>query len=211
MAEQAWADRGRAMADEAAVTASWTIKAVPVDVRKRAVACAAKQGQTMAEWLARAVATQANLEAGDRILPPLVPGLDAAPRHLPPGDRFAMPAESLPAPREHPAAAAAPVVGGMAELAELMRVTVEVGRAGGVAVPKTVARQAFALVGEQLRAARGLPLRPRRTLACASARRLPGGQTAPRNGQTVVTPQGVPSHDGEVASSASPRLRHTAQ
>ena len=33
--------------------ASWTIKSVPVETRKLAVACAAKQGQTMAEWLAR--------------------------------------------------------------------------------------------------------------------------------------------------------------
>ena len=42
--------------------ASWTIKSVPVETRKLAVACAAKQGQTMAEWLAKAVRTQANLE-----------------------------------------------------------------------------------------------------------------------------------------------------
>ncbi len=50
--------------------ASWTIKSVPVETRKLAVACAARQGVTMSEWLARAVRNQANLEAGDRILPP---------------------------------------------------------------------------------------------------------------------------------------------
>ena len=50
--------------------ASWTIKSVPVETRKLAVACAAKQGQTMAEWLAKAVRTQANLEEGERVLPP---------------------------------------------------------------------------------------------------------------------------------------------
>jgi hypothetical protein len=51
----------------------WGIKSMPVEARKQATACAAKQGQTMAEWLVRAIGNQANLEAGERILPPLVP------------------------------------------------------------------------------------------------------------------------------------------
>ena len=171
----------------------WTIKAVPASVRKRAVACATKQDQSMAEWITGAVNTRANLEAGERILPPLVPG------------RLA---EHPSALRETSAAAPAPVAGGMTELAELLRTAVEVGRAGGVPVPKGVARQAFTLVHERLRAARGLPLRPRRTSACAGARRLPNGQTQPRNGQTVapdgvlthVAPDGAQSRDGKEAA-----------
>ena len=51
--------------------ASWTIKSVPVEARKLAVACATKQGETMAEWLARAVRNQSKIEAGERVLPPV--------------------------------------------------------------------------------------------------------------------------------------------
>jgi hypothetical protein len=115
------------------------IKGVRTSVRRRALACAAKQDQTMGEWITRAIATQENLEAGERILPPLVPGQDQD-------------ADTRPA---LPTAAAS--VEAVMALSELIRTAVEVGRAGGLPVPKTVARQTYALLGEQLRAARGLP------------------------------------------------------
>jgi hypothetical protein len=124
--------------------ASWTIKSVPVDVRKLAVACAAKQDQTMAEWLERAVRNQANLEAGERILPP------------------ASRAASLPAVLPLGAAVVdAPDIG---ELADLMQAAQALAAAADVPMPKAMARHALALVTAQLRAARGLPAKqPRRT------------------------------------------------
>ena len=56
------------MADEAnedADKASWTIKSVPVETRKLAVACASRAGETMAEWLVKAVRNQADIEAAN--------------------------------------------------------------------------------------------------------------------------------------------------
>lgn len=136
------------MAEDDDAKAPWMIKGVRASVRRRALACATKQDQTMGEWITRAIATQENLEAGERILPPLLPGKDA---------------DTCPAP---PAATAS--VEAVMALSELIRTAVEVGRAGGLPVPKTVARQTYTLVNEQLRAARGLPpkrrgLPPRRT------------------------------------------------
>jgi len=100
--------------------ASWTIKSVPVETRKLAVACAANQGQTMAEWLAKAVRTQANLEAGERVLPP-------APR---PGDALA-------------AWAPVPSIIGLGGLADLMQAAREIAEAGRGADPKATARHAL--------------------------------------------------------------------
>jgi hypothetical protein len=42
--------------------AHWQIKSVPVEIRKLAAACAARRGETMAVWVARAVRIQAMLE-----------------------------------------------------------------------------------------------------------------------------------------------------
>lgn len=115
--------------------ASWTVKSVSVETRKLAVACAAKQGQTMAEWLARAVRNQANLEAGERVMPPAArrAGVDLV--HVP-GPALAM---------------------DLGELADLMQATQAVAEAAGVPIAKATARHALALVTAQLRAARGLP------------------------------------------------------
>jgi len=144
--------------------ASWTIKSVPVETRKLAVACAAKQGQTMAEWLAKAVRTQANLEAGERVLPP-------APR---PGDALA-------------AWAPVPSVIGLGGLADLMQAAREIAEAAGVPIPKATARHALALTTAQLRAARGLPpkqTRPRNGQTIDDEGEFAHRQTAPENGQT---------------------------
>ena len=50
--------------------APWTIKAVPVHVREKAVRYARMDGLTVAEWLARAVETEANRQDGNQIIPP---------------------------------------------------------------------------------------------------------------------------------------------
>ena len=130
------------MADEAnedADKASWTIKSVPVETRKLAVACASRAGETMAEWLVKAVRNQANLEAGERVLPP---ARSAA--SLP-----ARPAYALPPPD-------------LGELAGLMDAARTIAAAADVPIPKATARHALALMQAQLRAARGLPPLARR-------------------------------------------------
>jgi hypothetical protein len=132
------------MADEESDKAAWTIKSVPIETRKLAVACATKQGDTMAAWLVKAVRNQANLEAGERVLPP--------------ANQVNLPAVRLPALTD-PA-----VTVDMGELAELMQAAQAVAQAAGVPIPKATARHAIALTTAQLRAARGLPpKRPRQT------------------------------------------------
>jgi len=58
------------MADDIPTAAPWTIKAVPVHVREKAVRYARMDGVTVAEWLARAVETEANRQDGNQIIPP---------------------------------------------------------------------------------------------------------------------------------------------
>jgi hypothetical protein len=131
-------------AEPEAERASWTIKSVPVETRKLAIACASRQGQTMAEWLTRAVRNQAHLEAGERVLPP-------APR----------PAGALTVPGAPWAPVAVPELGALADLMQAARAIAE---AAGVPIPKATARHALALTTAQLRAARGLPPKtPRQT------------------------------------------------
>lgn len=50
--------------------APFTIKSFPVATRQRAVRAAAKRGEAMGEWMARAAENQADLEAGDTVFPP---------------------------------------------------------------------------------------------------------------------------------------------
>lgn len=156
--------------------ASWTVKSVPVETRKLAVACATKQGETMAEWLGRAVRNQANLEAGERILPPL-------PRQT----------ASLPVPV---LGSAGPV--DLEVLADLMQAAQAVAAAADVAIPKATARHALALVTAQLRAARGLPPKTRRQTSPENGQTIEAQgtglpetterQTKPQNGQTIERP-----------------------
>ncbi len=119
--------------------AAWTIKSVPVETRKLAIASAAKAGLSMGEWVVAAVRNQANLESGERILPP-------SSSH----------SRNIPAP-----AASGPPVD-MLALAELMRATQSFAQGAGVPIPKATARHAVAWTTTALRAARGLPaLAPR--------------------------------------------------
>ncbi|MDA8249432.1 MAG: hypothetical protein M0Z28_09645 [Rhodospirillales bacterium] len=50
--------------------ANWTIKAVDVPTRKTAVDCAGRAGLSVAQWLERAVRTQANVDEGNAVIPP---------------------------------------------------------------------------------------------------------------------------------------------
>ena len=58
------------MADQPEPAAPWTVKAVPVRVREKAVRYAKMDGVTMAEWLGRAVDTEANRQDGNQVIPP---------------------------------------------------------------------------------------------------------------------------------------------
>lgn len=123
------------MANDDADKAPWTIKSVDVGVRKMAVKCALHRGETMAEWLARAVRAQANVEAGDQVIPPSQPD--------------SPPMVGLNGQSRHPL--------GMTDLAETMRAAAMMAEASGVPAPKTAARHAFAILTATLREARGLP------------------------------------------------------
>lgn len=116
-----------------AQTAHVTVKNMPVSAWNRANAARARSGETMAEWLARAVNQLADRESGERLI---LPGQPEQPG-----------AANLPAPL-----AITP-----AEIEGLMRAAVEVSRAAEIPVPKVAARHFFALLTLAGRAARGLP------------------------------------------------------
>ena len=73
MAESRRETKGQTMADTTGQTAPWTVKAMPVHIREKAVKYARMDGVTVAEWLTRAVETQANRQDGNQIIPPGVP------------------------------------------------------------------------------------------------------------------------------------------
>lgn len=110
--------------------AAWTIKSMPVEERKLAVACAARAGLNMAEWMVRAVRNQARIDAGDQVLPP-----------------------GTPAPR--PAAARSPAP--LGDLVAVVQALGAIAESSGVPVPRGLARSSYAAVREQLRGIRGLP------------------------------------------------------
>jgi hypothetical protein len=56
--------------DDEADRAPWTIKAVPVGTRQSAVRAAAKRGETMGEWITRAVENQIAREENQVVIPP---------------------------------------------------------------------------------------------------------------------------------------------
>jgi hypothetical protein len=147
-------DQGNQDSDKAA----WTIKAVPVETRKLAVACATKTGEHMAQWIERAVRNQAQLEAGDRVLPPLTA----------PARGRALAVANGPAPLVPPL--------DLAGLSDLLTATQAMAAAAGVPIPGATAKHALALVRDQLRTARGLPVSPRK-------------QTRAENGQTISLEQ----------------------
>ena len=111
--------------------APWTIKGVSVETRRLAVARAAKRGQTMGQWLDAAVRNQSALEDGDLVITP----------------------DSRQEPRHGSQKAVEP----MTALAHVLEAAHHAQQASGVPLPKAIARHAYALIGANLRAARGLP------------------------------------------------------
>jgi len=121
------------MADEDHAS-PWTIKAVPVAVREQAVRYARMDGCTMAEWLTRAVATQAQKQDGNQVI---LPG---------------KPRETTPLP--------APTI----ELGEasVALQAMAAAAAAGLPVSKAAVRDTVSLIREQVRVGRGLPARQTR-------------------------------------------------
>ena len=139
--------------------AAWTIKSVPVETRKLAVACAAKTGEPMAVWIDRAVRNQANLEAGTRVIPPMTIPVTGQGRAVAVGKGMAIAASPIPNLD-------------MAGLSGLLTAVQAMAAASGTPIPRATTKHALALVRDQLRAARGLPGLPPRT-------------PKPKSGQTV--------------------------
>lgn len=159
------------MSDEAPAKAPMHIKSVPVATRRLMLGLATKQGQTLAEWLAQTVDLAARMQAGERVLPPLVPGQPGRPGQTL-GQTLGQAFGQTPG---QPGTTAPAVVNarGFAELAVALRAARELADAAGVPVPRSLARHALALLAAQLREARGLP--PRRA-----------GKTLPQIGQTCA-------------------------
>lgn len=100
----------------------------------------------MAEWLDRAVRNQAERDKGNQVIPPGQTGQSVA--------RFA-PVQPLDEMGKPPM--------DLAGLADALRAVATVAGAADMPVPKSLAREASALLRQQIRAARGLPGKPGQT------------------------------------------------
>jgi hypothetical protein len=125
---------------------NWTIKNFPVAVRKDALEGANRQNENAATWLARAVENQANMERGAVVFPP---GQPVKPTANPDDD-----AERL-ADRDHRLVHRGQL--NYEGLAQAMQAAVAGCAAAGIDMPKPLARAFVALIGSEVRAARGLP------------------------------------------------------
>ncbi|WP_428485954.1 hypothetical protein [Rhodopila sp.] len=117
------------MADQA----PWTIKAVPIETRQKALKAAHAQDQTMAQWLTDAVDRLADQQAANLVIPPGKP--EAKPAVTPDID--------------------------LADFAAAVNAAVGATLAAGGKPPKALGRDAAAMIRQYARAARGLP--PQRT------------------------------------------------
>lgn len=126
------------MTDEENPVAAWTIKRMPVAVRRRATEGAERLDENVAEWVTRAVNRQADLEMANAVFPPGKPEANPAPGPAPP----------------------APVLD-LHGLGIAVDAVLRAHAAAGAAVPRSVGREARAALAHHLRAARGLP--PRQT------------------------------------------------
>ncbi len=117
---------------------NWTIKGFPAEVRKQAAEAAAKRGESMGVWAARAMTAQINLERGDRVE---MPSDKPRPEGLT-GDNSA---GSTANPLD------------LAVLAAAMQAAAAVAVASGKPVPRDSRSQYNGAVVSYLRAARGLP------------------------------------------------------
>ena len=131
---------------------NWTIKGVPRETRKLALVGARKRGDNVARWLVSAVRNQAALDAGNQVI----------------------------APSERPPVAAgpAPRVQAMEELGQVMQTAAMAAQASGVPMPKALARHAYRLMTENLRAARGLQPAARKVIDVDLPRALDSADNA---------------------------------
>jgi hypothetical protein len=143
-----------------ASVANWTIKNMSVEVRLEAIACAARAGLSVAQWLAHAVRTQAQLEAG-----PVAPSIAAVPRRGP----VVVAAE--------PASDAPP----LSHMSKLLRETRASFQAAGAPLPVAIAAAAAALSLTMLREAK----QSSRARSRAAKPPKTEGPTEIGNGQTL--------------------------
>lgn len=115
--------------------APFMVKAMPIAARKAARAAASRAGLTMGPWIANAVYTQSQLEAGNAVMPPANPTRSESP-------------------------IAAPTLS-VADLHDLALAAAAVAQASGRPMPQRTAGRFYRLVDDKLRAATGLP--PRQT------------------------------------------------
>jgi len=113
-------------------TAAPWIKAVPVPVREKAVRYARMDDCTMAEWLAKAVETQANQQDENRVIPPGKPDERSVARSV--------------------------ALGGAAGVLQALATAA----AAGLPVSKAATRETVALIRDHIRVGRGLPPRQTR-------------------------------------------------
>ena len=118
------------------------VKSVSAKSWERAKVAANKQGQTMGEWLSRAINQLANNEAGPRELPAL-PAANLKPKTGNPG----------------PAGPAAGMSAG--DLADMMRGLAALATASGTPPAKADIRRAYGLADDLVRDARGMPRKSR--------------------------------------------------
>lgn len=132
-ARQTQRQNGQTMADD---TAPWTVKSVPVAVREKAVRYARMDGSTMAEWLTKAVETQAAKQDGTQVIPP---------------DKL------------EPTQANGELVGTVAlgEAAAALQAMAAAATAG-LPISKAATRDVVAAIRSQVRVSRGLPARQTR-------------------------------------------------
>src|SRR3954468_22733323 len=113
--------------------APWTIKAVPVQVREKAVRYARMEGCTMAEWLTKAVETQADRQDGNQVL---------------------LPGKPEPTPLPSPTVDLKDAAAALQALAQ--------AASAGLPVSKVAAREAVSLIRTHIRVGQGLPSRQTR-------------------------------------------------
>lgn len=132
--------------------APWTIKSVHVETRKLAVACAAREGLTIGQWLERATRGQAETDKGNAVLPPSMRPMAFEPVGMTLNTEHLKPATSLAALDE--------------VLAVLHRVYATQQDANGASIPMpgkmhseiaATTRLAFSLARTAMRQVRGLP------------------------------------------------------
>lgn len=130
--------RANHMSDRANQVTPWTIKGMPVAVRKRATECAQRLDETVAEWMTRAVNRQADMEARNVVIPP----------GKPEANRVAQEPVSMPQLD-------------LAGLGAAVQAVTAAYQAAGAKVPRAIGREAKATIEHYLRGMRGLP--PRQT------------------------------------------------